>query len=80
MDQKGHLAVHIENDEWSVWLTGLRSYATSEGAIQAGDPIGAIGGQDSNTPLLHYAIYDKIKAGFVDPMSFMPLGACPTAN
>jgi hypothetical protein len=79
-DQKGHLAVQIENEEWSIWLTGLRSYTTPEGVVQAGDPIGAIGGEGSYTPTLHYAIYDKIKAGFVDPVSFMPLGACPKAN
>ncbi len=79
-DQDGHLAIQIENEEWSVWLTGLRSYTASEGPINAGDPVGAIGGADSYTPSVHYAVYDKIEAGFVDPMSFVPQGACPSAG
>lgn len=77
MDKDGHLAIQIENEEWSVWVTGLRSYTKPEGEVQVGESIGVIGGANSMTPGIHYAVYDKIEAGFVDPMSFMPSGSCP---
>jgi hypothetical protein len=79
-DEDGHLAIQIENEEWSIWLMGLRSYVTTPGSVEAGQPVGAIGGVDSQTPAVHYAIYDKKNAGFVDPVAFLPTGACPPAN
>ncbi|MGC9395553.1 MAG: hypothetical protein ACP5J4_11930, partial [Anaerolineae bacterium] len=74
------LTVQIENDEWTLWLIGLRSYTVSEGTIAAGDAIGAVGGAGSQTPGVHYAVYDKIAAGFVDALSFVPAADCPPAN
>ena len=79
-DGMGHLAVQIENEEWTVWVTGLRSYIAAQGKIEVGHPIGAIGGAESRTPSVHYAIYDKINAGFVDPLSFVPADMCPPAD
>lgn len=76
VDGWGHLAVQIENEEWSVWITGLRSYNAPEGAVTAGIPIGAVGGAGSSTPSIHYAIYDQNQAGFVDTLSFLPMVAC----
>lgn len=79
-DLKGHLAVQIENEEWSVWLTGLRSYTAPPGPVKVGQPVGAVGGMDSSTPALHYAIYDKRQTGFVDPLGFLPAESCPPAG
>lgn len=76
-DEWGHLAAQIENDEWSIWLTGLRSYTARPGEISAGMPIGAVSGAGGALPALHYAIYDKVNATFVDPVSFLPLDMCP---
>ena len=79
-DGQGNLTVQIENDEWTLWLSGLRSYTASEGAIAAGDAIGAVGGTGSQTPGVHYAVYDKIAVGFVDALSFVPAADCPPIN
>ncbi len=76
-DGLGHLAVQIENEAWTVWLTGLRSYTAPEGEIGAGEAVGAIGGVGSRTPSIHYAVYDKINIGFVDALSFIPAEMCP---
>lgn len=76
-DGRGNLTVQIENEEWTVWITGLRSYITPQGQVTAGQSIGAIGGAGSNTPGVHYAIYDKINSGFVDALSFVPRSECP---
>ena len=79
-DQYGHLAIQIENEEWTVWLTGLRAYVAGEGRVAAGAVIAAVGGEGSRTALTHYTIYDKIRAGFVDPLSFLPVGGCPAVQ
>lgn len=79
-DGQGNLTVQIENDEWTLWLIGLRSYTVSEGTIAAGDPIGAVGGAGSQTPGVHYAVYDRISVGFVDALSFVPAADCPPSN
>ncbi len=76
-DQWGNLTLQIDNDEWTVWLMGLRSYAVAPGTVQAQQPVGAIGGAGSATPLLHVAILDKVNHGFVDPVAFLPQGSCP---
>lgn len=76
VDGLGHLAIQIENEEWTVWITGLRSYNAPEGAVKIGTPIGAVGGAGSSTPGIHYAIYDQNQAGFVDTLSFLPVEAC----
>lgn len=76
-DQSGRLAVLIENEEWSVWLLGLRSYIAAPGAIEAGTPVGAVSGVDSDWAAVHYAVYDKRQAAFVDPVGFLPVGTCP---
>ncbi len=76
-DAQGNLAIQIENAEWTVWLIGLRSYVAEPGPVTAGQPIGAIGGLNSSTPAVHYAVYDKAQTGFVDPLSFLPEGECP---
>ncbi|MEA3308651.1 MAG: hypothetical protein U9Q70_03955 [Chloroflexota bacterium] len=76
-DQYGHLAIQIENEEWTVWLTGLRAYVAREGNIVTGTVIAAVGGEGNQVTLIHYTIYDKIQAGFVDPLSFLPEGSCP---
>lgn len=73
---QGFLAVQIENEAWSVWLTGLRSYVTSPGEVTAGKPVGVIGGQGTQTPAVHYAIYDKMKKGYVDPLYYIPASTC----
>ncbi|MBN2005959.1 MAG: hypothetical protein JXA21_21555 [Anaerolineae bacterium] len=76
-DSMGHLAVQIENEEWTVWLTGLRSYTGPEGLIEIGDAIGAVSGvKSTRTPGIHYTIYDRVVAGFVDPLSFIPADGC----
>ncbi len=76
-DSMGHLAVQIENAEWTVWITGLRSYTASEGLVEIGDAIGAVSGVESTqTPGIHYAIYDRVVSGFVDPLSFVPADSC----
>jgi len=77
VDGRGHLAVQIENDEWTVWLTGLRSYNAPEGDVMLDTAIGAVGGIGSNTPSIHYAIFDRKNVGFVDALSFMPSSRCP---
>ncbi len=79
-DVWGNLSIQIENEEWSVWLTGLRSYVKGPGAVTAGQPIGAIGGVNNAMPAIHYAIYDKINTGYVDPVNFLPSGTCPSVN
>ena len=79
-DGRGNLTIQIENDEWTLWLTGLRSYTIGEGTVAVGDTIGAVGGMGSQTPGVHYAVYDKIAAGFVDALSFVPAADCPTAK
>jgi hypothetical protein len=79
-DGRGNLTVQIENDEWTIWLIGLRSYTAPEGAVKAGDPIGAVSGAGSQTPGIHYAVYDKMTAGFVDTLSFIPANMCPPTN
>lgn len=79
-DAQGHLAIRIENDEWSIWITGLRSYTAPEGEVNPGKPIGVVGGAGSHTPGIRYVIYDKVSAGFVDPLSFIPAGHCPPAG
>ncbi|HRU95689.1 MAG TPA: hypothetical protein P5195_10705, partial [Anaerolineae bacterium] len=71
------LAVLIENDEWSVWLLGLRSYIAAPGPVTAGTIVGAVSGAKSDWPAVHYAVYDKRQAAFVDPVGFLPVGACP---
>jgi hypothetical protein len=79
-DGRGNLAVQIENEAWTVWLTGLRSYTAPEGPVDVEEAIGAIGGAGSRTPGVHYAVYDKVNAGFVDPVSFLPSNACPASD
>lgn len=76
-DGKGNLTVQIENAEWVLWITGLRSYTAPEGPVEAGKPIGAISGAGSQTPGVHFAVYDKINLGFVDALSFVPADSCP---
>lgn len=76
-DEWGHLALQIENAEWSIWLTGLRSYTAPEGEVVAGQPVGAVGGSGSAMPALHYAIYDKIMNEFVESWRFLPVTMCP---
>ncbi len=76
-DDRGHLAVQIENDGWNVWLIGLRSYAVPPGSVEAGTAIGAVSGRGGLTPTLRYVVYDKIAAVFVDPLSFLPVDTCP---
>ncbi len=79
-DGRGNLTVQIENDEWTLWLIGLRSYTVSDGTVAAGDAIGAVSGAGSQTPGVHYAVYDKIVVGFVDALSFVPADDCPPVN
>ncbi len=79
-DGRGNLTIQIENDEWTLWLIGLRSYTVSEGTVAAGDTIGAVNGLGNQTSGVHYAIYDKIAAGFVDALSFIPVDGCPPTN
>jgi len=76
-DAQGHLAVQIENAEWRVWLGGLRSYVTAPGTVEAGQPVGVVGGAGSGAPGVYYAVYDRITGHYVDPISFLPSGACP---
>lgn len=79
-DGKGNLTIQIENEEWTVWIAGLRSYTAPAGEIKAGKPIGAISGAGSKTPGVHFAVYDKINLGFVDALSFIPLNTCLVEN
>ncbi len=79
-DEFGHLAVQIENEEWIIWITGLRSYTHAEGTVTSETPIGAIGGAGRHTASIHYTIYDKVTGGFVDPVSFIPMGMCPPSG
>jgi hypothetical protein len=79
-DGRGDLTIQIENDEWTLWLIGLRSYTVSDGDVAAGDAIGAVGGTGSQTPGVHYAVYDKIKTGFVDALSFVPADDCSSGD
>ncbi len=72
-DEFGHLAIRIENEAWSVWLTGLRSYIAPEGEVVAGQPIAAVSAERP----LHYAVFSKGAGGFVDPLAFLPAGYCP---
>jgi hypothetical protein len=76
-DRWGHLAVRIENQEWIVWLAGLRSYTVSPGPVEVGQPIGAIGGPGSTPSIVHYAVFDKVNNDFVDPVAFLPVENCP---
>lgn len=76
-DQSGKLTVYIENEEWSVWLLGLRSYLAAPGPVTAGTPVGAVSGMGSDWPALHYAVYDKRQAEFVDPLALIPVNSCP---
>jgi len=80
VDQWGHLTVLVENEEWIVWLSGLRSCTVSPGRVRRGQPIGAIGGAGSAHAVVRYAVFDKMGAGFVDPASLMPEGSCPSSQ
>jgi len=79
LDQWGHLTLQVENDEWIVWLSGLRSQTASPGTVERGEWIGAIGGVGSDTLALHYAVFDKRNGSFVDPVAFLPAGYCPSS-
>jgi hypothetical protein len=77
-DGNGHLVALIENGTWSIWLSGLRAYTAGEGPVEAGQPVGAIGGAHSQHPAVRYAAYHKGLNGFVDPLGLIPSGHCPT--
>ncbi|HOT90634.1 MAG TPA: hypothetical protein PLJ78_03465 [Anaerolineae bacterium] len=79
-DGNGNLTIQIENDEWIVWIIGLRSYTAAEGAVTTGVAIGAVSGAGSYKPGVHYAVYDKVNAGFVDALSFIPADMCPPTD
>ncbi len=78
-DQWGQLALRIENEEWILWLVGLRSTIISSGRVEAGQTVGAISGVGSATPSVHLAVFDKISGGYVDPVAFFPEGHCPAS-
>ncbi len=73
-DEFGHLAIRIENANWSIWLIGLRSYIAPEGEVEAGQPIAAI---RANTPVRYSVFHNSEVAGFVDALAFLPVGYCP---
>lgn len=79
-DGRGNLTIQIENEEWIIWMIGLRSYTAPEGAVEAGAPVGAVSGAGSHNPGVHYTVYDKITTGFVDALSFIPANMCPSAD
>jgi len=73
VDQWGYMAVRVENDEWIAWLTGLRSFTASPGMVEAGQPVGAIGGPGSRTSAVHFTTFDKVSNSFVDPAALLPV-------
>ncbi len=76
-DQWGGLTVQIENDEWILWLSGLRSSIVPIGDVKTGQPVGTV---DGKAGAFHVAIYDKVAGGFVDPRPFLGQSACPVID
>lgn len=73
-DRWGDLTVQVENDEWIVWLSGLRAAIVTDGEIGAGQLLGTVGG---SAQTFYVAIYDKTNRGFVDPRPFLAQSVCP---
>lgn len=72
-DRWYNTTIHIENDEWMVWLLHPRSYLVTEGKVEQGEIVGVMGAVGYATgPHVHYTIYDKINETFVDPSLFLP--------
>ncbi len=77
-DQWGHLIVQIENDEWTLWVAGLRSVVTGAGEVRRGQPLGSVGGGESG--FFFIAVYDKIRGGYADPRAFLVQAVCPPVD
>lgn len=76
-DQWGGLTVQIENDEWIVWVSGLRSIIRATGEVKTGQWLGTVGGSGK---VFHIAVYDKMRYGFVDPRPFLNQPTCPAVD
>jgi hypothetical protein len=71
-DQWYNTTIRIENEEWIVWLLHPRSYLVAEGFVARGDRVGVMGAVGNATgPHVHYSIYSKVAAGFVNPLDLL---------
>ncbi len=77
-DQWGHLIVQIENDEWTLWVAGLRSVVAGIGEVSRGQPLGSVGG--GRGEFFFVTVYDKIRGGYVDPRAFLVQNVCPPVD
>jgi len=75
VDQWGHLTVLVENEEWIVWLSGLRSCTVSPGRVRRGQPNGAIGGAGPAHAVVRYAVFDQMGTSMdiLELLKFTPL-------
>jgi hypothetical protein len=72
-DRWQNTTIQIENDEWIVTMLHPRSYVVRRGQVLEGRLVGVMGAQGRATgPHVHFAIYDKISKGYVDPGAFIP--------
>ncbi len=73
-DKWANSTIRIENEEWIVWLLHSRSYFVTDGeTVKRGEAVGVMGAVGYATgPHVHYTIYDKTAAVFVDPREFLP--------
>ncbi len=76
-DQWGDITLQIENNEWIVWVSGLRSGIVATGEVKTGQPIGTVGGKAG---AFYVTIYDKMTGGFVDPRPFLGQSVCPVVD
>ncbi|MBC7226643.1 MAG: LysM peptidoglycan-binding domain-containing protein [Thermoflexales bacterium] len=77
-DQWGQLTLQVENDEWILWISGLRSAVTERGEVRAGEPLGTLGGGKEHP--FYVALYDKVAGGYVDPRPFLAQSLCPEVD
>ncbi|MCX8067766.1 MAG: LysM peptidoglycan-binding domain-containing protein [Anaerolineae bacterium] len=77
-DQWGDLTLQIDNDEWTLWVSGLRSAVNERAEVRAGEPLGTIGGGRERP--FYVALYDKVAGGYVDPRPFLAQRPCPETD
>lgn len=73
-DQWGNLTLQIENEEWTVWVFGVRSQVAAGGNVRAGQPLGTL------KEVFYVAVYDRVSRGFVDPRQFLVQLTCPVVD
>ncbi|RME31044.1 MAG: hypothetical protein D6793_12670, partial [Thermoflexia bacterium] len=77
-DQWGDLTLQIENEEWILWVSGLRSSVTGSKEVRAGEPLGVVRGGKARP--FYVALYDKVAGGYVDPRFLLAQSVCPEVD